>query len=305
MWIKASGTWLADADARDIFVPIALEETRQAVREVDENAGCRQVLGGSQLRPSIETSLHALMPHRVVMHTHSQNTIAWAIDRAGRQRLASALEGWRWAWVEYARPGLPLTQRVSEAVAGGVPDVLILANHGLVVGAETVGDLGARLSRIEDLLGLPTRSVELPIPSKAARTWLDTGNWVVPTDPIIQALAADPVCCTIAQGGVLYPDHVVFLGPSFPLVGSAQPAGPDSAQLPDGAPPYVVFPGNVVLVHINIGQTALAMLNCLGGVTLRVADSSTVSYLLSQEVAALVDWEAEKHRQSVDAQRPS
>ena len=31
LWVKASGTWLADAEAKDIFVPVALSAARAAL----------------------------------------------------------------------------------------------------------------------------------------------------------------------------------------------------------------------------------------------------------------------------------
>src|SRR3954464_12991143 len=70
LWIKASGTWLADATRKDIFVPVDLAHLRAAI-----DAGAMDVqprtVGESALRPSIETLLHALMPQPVVVHLHA------------------------------------------------------------------------------------------------------------------------------------------------------------------------------------------------------------------------------------------
>ena len=78
-----------------------------------------------RLRPSIETTVHALMPQRVVVHVHCVNTIAWAIrsDAEARQRVADLGE---------VLAGL----RVLEPRA----DVLDLADdHGPVVAPDAVG----------------------------------------------------------------------------------------------------------------------------------------------------------------------
>ena len=37
----------------------------------------------NKLKPSIETSLHALMPHKYVVHTHSVNAIANIVEKDG------------------------------------------------------------------------------------------------------------------------------------------------------------------------------------------------------------------------------
>ena len=84
MWIKASGTWLLHACDRDIFVPIALDRLRHGM-ETDDPA-CEtcldyidQSLNTNDLRPSVETTVHAGMPQRVVVHVHCVETISWAV----------------------------------------------------------------------------------------------------------------------------------------------------------------------------------------------------------------------------------
>ncbi len=93
MWIKASGTWLKDAAAKDIFVPLDHAAIMTALARNDPAcescvAFVRTDLNSTGLRPSIETTVHALMPQRVVVHVHCVNTIAWAIRADGEARLA-------------------------------------------------------------------------------------------------------------------------------------------------------------------------------------------------------------------------
>src|SRR5436190_6803390 len=61
MWIKASGTWLAHADNRDIFVPVKLDLLRQGIDGNDP--ACETCvdyvdheLNIGNLRPSVETT---------------------------------------------------------------------------------------------------------------------------------------------------------------------------------------------------------------------------------------------------------
>lgn len=63
MWIKASGTWLADALAQDIMTPVRLDRLRKAIFDGDPRAATATdfvdtQLNASGLRPSIETSVH-------------------------------------------------------------------------------------------------------------------------------------------------------------------------------------------------------------------------------------------------------
>lgn len=138
LWVKASGKWLAKVSEEPMFVPVNLDGVRRRIAAGEADPAKPETLeaGGVQgLRPSIETTLHALMPHPVVLHVHSVNTIAWAARADGESRIAERLAGLNWVWVPYCRPGLPLTQAVARVMETRNPDVLIIANHGPVLGA--------------------------------------------------------------------------------------------------------------------------------------------------------------------------
>ena len=101
MWIKASGTELSDALDEDIFVAV---DPDRALAELDGagDGSCRSALIDSDcgLRPSIETTFHALFPQRFVFHFHSVATICHAIAVEGRASLAEKLGGLPWVAAE-------------------------------------------------------------------------------------------------------------------------------------------------------------------------------------------------------------
>ena len=70
------------------------------------------LLDDGALKPSIETGMHAVLPHRVVLHVHSINVLSWAVLDHGAQELSGPLEGTSWCWIPYRRPGAPLTREV-------------------------------------------------------------------------------------------------------------------------------------------------------------------------------------------------
>ncbi|TGV14231.1 class II aldolase, partial [Mesorhizobium sp. M4B.F.Ca.ET.143.01.1.1] len=72
------------------------------------------------LRPSIETTVHALMPQRVVLHVHCVDTISLAVQADGEAEVARRLDGIEWAWVPYFRPGLPLARGIAAKLRPGV-----------------------------------------------------------------------------------------------------------------------------------------------------------------------------------------
>ena len=107
MWIKASGFELQEALDSDIFVKLDSHKCRAQIEAgfAEDLSSCNVEENGNRCRPSIETALHCIMPHAVVAHTHSINTIAASIVQHHRENLASALEGYRWCIVPYAKPG--------------------------------------------------------------------------------------------------------------------------------------------------------------------------------------------------------
>src|SRR5829696_5860723 len=86
--------------------------------------------------PSVETPLHALLPYKVIAHTHDVPTMSLTnIRDAEAERLLSELFEGRVVYVQYVRPGFPLARQVGRMV-GQIPKNAIglaLAHHGLVV----------------------------------------------------------------------------------------------------------------------------------------------------------------------------
>lgn len=302
-WVKASGTWLAQAHARDIFVRLPLSAVRAAMLRDDAEDALAAIASAGGLRPSIETSLHALLPHPVVAHVHSVNAIAHAARIDAEATLSAALDGLAWAWVPYRRPGLPLTAAIRAALeaAPTPPDILLLGNHGLVVGGADCDAAESRLHEVERRLALPARA-PAPRDDDALRAANDLG-WVVADDAALHAIATDPVARAIATRGALYPDHVVFLGERAEAVDAARPLSRMRAEVTAAgrAPPdWALAPGAGLLHAPALGEGARAMLGCLADVALRCDSADRLRYLDVADVAALMGWEAEAYRRARD-----
>ena len=91
LWIKASGKWLAHAMQEEMFVPLELAEVKESIHNGTDITP-RYALK-DKLYPSIETAMHAVVQHRVVIHVHSINTIAWAIRLDAPNQLKERLAG--------------------------------------------------------------------------------------------------------------------------------------------------------------------------------------------------------------------
>jgi rhamnose utilization protein RhaD (predicted bifunctional aldolase and dehydrogenase)/NAD(P)-dependent dehydrogenase (short-subunit alcohol dehydrogenase family) len=169
--VKGSGTDLRTI-TRDGFTRLSL--TRLArLREVEAMSDAEMMrfmatcMEGEGPAPSVETPLHALLPHRVIAHTHDVPTMSLTnIRDAEAERLVGELFEGRVVYVPYVRPGFPLARAVGQAVGQISRDSigLALAHHGLVVWGDDAEECYARLIEITGRIDeyLATRLAERP-----------------------------------------------------------------------------------------------------------------------------------------------
>lgn len=153
--VKGSGTDLRTIDSRGFTrLDLArLEALRGAASMSD--AEMMRFMGSCMLEegpaPSVETPLHALLPQRVIAHTHDVATMSLTnVPDATAERLVEELFEGRIVYVPYVRPGFPLAQAVSGLTDRIPPSAegLALAHHGLVVWADDAASCEERLLAI-------------------------------------------------------------------------------------------------------------------------------------------------------------
>lgn len=304
LWIKASGMLLADALARNVFVPADLTAMQASLAAGEERADrpAEFALAGD-LRPSIETSLHAVFPQRVVVHVHCVSTIAHAIRADACDVLTPLLADFDWAMVPYARPGADLARSVA-AARGPETNVMVLGNHGLIVAAETVAEADALLSRVVRCLNIEPDV--FPKVDTTELTALSDADYTVPdASHPLHGVALEPHRLAAAMGGSLYPDHIIFCGPSSVALGAGErPENAVARRVAQGLPPppYILLPGQGVLIRRDASAGALALTQCLGDVLMRTAPDAPLVTLTPADEASLMNWDAEKYRQSLNAE---
>jgi rhamnose utilization protein RhaD (predicted bifunctional aldolase and dehydrogenase)/NAD(P)-dependent dehydrogenase (short-subunit alcohol dehydrogenase family) len=96
----------------------------------------RALLDPAAPNPSVETLLHAFLPHRFIDHSHADAILALTNQPDGEARVRS-LFGDRVAWVPYVMPGFELACLAAEIYEKN-PDVegLVLQKHGLFTFAD-------------------------------------------------------------------------------------------------------------------------------------------------------------------------
>jgi rhamnose utilization protein RhaD (predicted bifunctional aldolase and dehydrogenase) len=301
--IKASGKWLAHARHEEQFVPVDLVRARNCLRQNIDVAAAYMSSAGKQLKPSVETAMHSVIPDRVVLHVHSVSTIAWAVRKDGSAQVKDRLAGLRWRWIDYMPSGKELASEIEKALAQARrSQVFILANHGLVVSGESAEAAEALLFEVEKRLKLHPRPAAPPDPVELAR--LSSGSrWQVPDSMDLHALATDAVSRHIISGGILYPCQAIFFGLHVPAeytVASFE-AGNSSWSRMTPPPLFAMIQSAGVLISRSMTKTEHAMLAGLVQVVRRVDRPSGIAYLTQRDVKRVLTV-AHQYRAGMDRQ---
>ncbi|HEV8198408.1 MAG TPA: bifunctional rhamnulose-1-phosphate aldolase/short-chain dehydrogenase [Candidatus Polarisedimenticolia bacterium] len=140
--IKGSGADLKAITASDFpalrlddLLPLQERAAMEDEAMVDWLRRC--LLDPGARRPSIETLLHAFVPHAHVDHTHADAILALADQQDARRHVEAAL-GSDAVFVPYRRPGFLLSKEVGEAVRSAPKArCAVLERHGLIAWGES------------------------------------------------------------------------------------------------------------------------------------------------------------------------
>ena len=279
MWIKASGTELANALTEDIFLPVDCKAVKSEAMGSGKGNCIDAVLEPELgLRPSIETTFHGVLEYPVVIHTHSVMSLVHSISTEGRMALANKLQDLPFVLVPYVKPGLPLTKEILKWVRPET-QIIILQNHGIICCGHSVNEVEKLISKVEKRLYMPPRDFDtnLPLSEPNSGFYWSEFSW----------LAKDPHSYALAIKGSYYPDHVVFLGPALPQCDH------------EGKPPVIIEKDKGILIRKSALPSHKAMLCCLAEILQRLPHDWIPESIGEEAEAELLNWDAEKYRQEL------
>jgi len=144
LYVKGSGIDMAAIGPEGFSVllldPVRrLREIPNPPDEVIENHLAIQRVIASGPNPSVETLLHAFLPHRFVFHCHADAVLILTLQKRAKALICSVL-GEGVAVLPYVHPGLPLARAAVEAYEKNPEiDAIIVLHHGIFVFAEDAG----------------------------------------------------------------------------------------------------------------------------------------------------------------------
>lgn len=296
LWVKASGAWLADAKLRNIFVPVNLKHLQIEIENQNFQVLPERV-SASELRPSIETLLHALMPHKIVLHLHPVEALAYLVRKDAKRELDLLLQNsLSWEFIEYFKPGSELAKAVHDCLLRCPSvNVVFLANHGVVIGGETIGDVEQILSKTLSLLCVSSILYQNPLLDQYSSK-LEIKGYSICDDSSLSNLAVNPrLLNMVKRSWALYPDHVVFLGPQAVII---ERYASINNHLDESLKPAYIFVDGVGVYEKELSTRAQrAQLQCYYDVLIRQSDDKNLAILSHPQVSDLLNWDAEKYRQ--------
>jgi rhamnose utilization protein RhaD (predicted bifunctional aldolase and dehydrogenase) len=140
MWVKASGLQLKDALTNEIFCKVKLDEP--FINLLNDGK-----------HPSIETSLHSILPYTYVVHVHAVFSMALGFQRQMSTEAIQFLKSAGLGVLDYYRPGKSLSNAIFSFLENSsVNRGLILKNHGIVLWGNEITEIYRDLMEIETKL---------------------------------------------------------------------------------------------------------------------------------------------------------
>ena len=292
LWIKASGMWLIDAPGKNIFVPVDLIHILQQVQNKNYSFDIKS-LEASDLRPSIETILHAILPHKIVLHIHAVEILALLVNNDYEKILHTYFaDKYICGYVDYKKPGPELAREVNNVVnKRSNVQIIFLQNHGIVVGGNTINEIDLIL---KDLISTINNSQTI-LSKKEKINYLSLpkiSGYEAIKDSELHNLAIDYNCYQhVLLHWPLYPDHVVFL--------NMKPFCYDCINdflLSDENPDLLFIKNIGVYVSAEFSLAKEEQLRCFYDVIIRIRSNYNLNILDQASVEALINWDSEQYR---------
>jgi rhamnose utilization protein RhaD (predicted bifunctional aldolase and dehydrogenase) len=96
----------------------------------------------------------------------------------------------------------------------------------------------------------------------------------------------------------LYPDHVVFLG-AMPAILPSNFGSIELADIVNKKPAFLFLLGEMVYQRTDVSLAQTIQLRCYFDVARRQTSSAGLKTLTLEQINSLIDWDAEKYRQSL------
>ncbi len=228
--VKGSGWDLGDIEPEGLpavrLASLGALRERESLSDEDMvNAQRTRLLDAGAPNPSVETLLHAFLPHKFIDHSHA-DAILSVVDQPEAEALCREIFGDRLAIVPYVMPGFELSKLAAEVQEQNAEaEGLLLLQHGLFTYGDTAQESYERHIRAVDDAErfIEARKTSVAVPARdpvdyatlapVLRGRLGEGErryiLHLRTSQAIREYVDRPELASWSQRGVVTPDHVI------------------------------------------------------------------------------------------------
>lgn len=245
--------------------------------------------------PSMETILHALLPHKYILHTHPLAVNAAVCKKNWREVLSKLFKDA--VFIDYKNPGGDLAAAIEENA--GNAKIIFLQNHGLITAGKSAQEVINRTEKvtitIEKQLGLNFAPYKLT-------TELSSIINNFSRQPLITMLSCDNTLETEAAKKVffskpLFPDQIVFCGPSV-LNLTAPKQIPEYKKKYSVLPKVIFYKKHLFFIAKDF-KKAKEMLEVFKAHVTTAQGAAQGNPLTKKDADFILNCETEKYRQSL------
>ena len=296
LWIKLSGTWIEDAQNKDIFGSISLDKLSELIGQqkfiVDPT-----MMDQGNVRPSIEVMLHAIVNKRYVFHLHMVEVVAALINQS-KQFLKSLIKHDLNAQIiPYRKPGEELAEAVFQSM-NCYPDLnlLCLENHGVVLFSDDINEIELQIALLQKICKKDEFSINVLSKHSIPQAIHNTEYKLLDDLQMNSVVFSDEIYSQLNRLWPICPDHLVFLG-HRPYLYDHFDDFLDSENTSFQSP--LIFVKNKG-IYIHKGIFTKIQLQCFIDILLRLDRYEGIPVIPENEIQKLLNWDAEKYRQQMN-----
>lgn len=290
--IKGSGKELSKANVENIFAKVTIKTKGSIKKEVKQKIELDNHNKYIGLKPSIELPLHLLMSAKVVLHSHPIDLITLTLLSDGKKKIKKLLKDFNWIWIDYYKPGNELADAVNKSLKKQKADIIILQNHGLVVGGESPIEAEKLQTELLEKIRLKKRDYSFNNLYQLKALKEKYPNLIkIPKYEVIHSIATDEWSQKLSQKNSHCPDHAVFCGIRPPIINNTKQ---DFNKLSEEHS-YVILK-NVGVIILKNSNAIEALLRSQAEIFLKIPINNKVKLLTDTQCMDLINWDAEKLR---------
>jgi rhamnose utilization protein RhaD (predicted bifunctional aldolase and dehydrogenase) len=291
LWIKASGTSLSQAKKKNIFTPVNLQKLQKSIKLGDFFQ--KPVVRYGILIPSIETYMHAVIPHKIVVHLHAIDFLSFLINKNAKIFLKKKLCEYDHTFLGYVKPGGDLAKLIyKKNIKYKKINLILLKNHGIIISSNDLKLVDFFLHKILKKI----RIKNLPkLKSKKYKVKKIKGYKFCSSKKIQNIILNKYIYNNLKKKWAISPDHVNYLG-SSPIVFEKF----NSYLLKSKCiAPYLFFKDSGVYENVTNTKNQYNQLKAYYDTMIRQLNFNDIDTLDMKQIKDIISWDIEIYRRSL------